>query len=402
MFELFIARRYLRRRQGKGLSGIAWIGIGGVFVGVSATLIVLSVMNGFHLELRTRILGVTPHIIVSRVFNDPIENYDSLAGIVRRTPGVKDVAPFILTKTMVRSRSTSDGVIVRGIIAEEEEKIVDLSRHMTRGKFEFANNGLVLGNELAQNLGVAVGDTLSLVSPLEGTSTPMGMLPRSKKFRVAGIFDAGMYEYNTTLIYLSLQELQQFLNMGTTVTGLEVRVNDVDQSERLARELTGRLGYSYRATDWVTRNHNLFTALRLEKVVTFIVLVLIVLVAAFNIAGMLIMMVLRKTREIGILRAMGARQRNIMRVFSAVGLLIGFIGTASGVLVGAGISLLLNRYQFVHLPGDVYFIRNLPVRMQLNDFLLVSGIAILISFAATLYPAVKAANMQPVDAIRYE
>jgi len=402
MFELFIARRYLRRRQGKGLSGIAWIGIGGVFVGVSATLIVLSVMNGFHQELRTRILGVTPHIIVSRVFNDPIENYDSLADIVRRTPGVTDVAPFILTKTMVRSRSASDGVIIRGIIAEEEEKIVELSRHMTQGKFEFTNNGLVLGNELAQNLGVVVGDTLSLVSPLEGTSTPMGMLPRSKKFRVAGIFDAGMYEYNTTLIYLSLQELQQFLNMGTTVSGLEVRVNDVDQSERLAREITGRLGYTYRATDWVTRNHNLFTALRLEKVVTFIVLVLIVLVAAFNIAGMLIMMVLRKTREIGILRAMGARQRNIMRVFSAVGLLIGVIGTASGVLVGAGVSLLLNRYQFVHLPGDVYFIKNLPVRMMPNDFLLVSAIAILISFVATLYPAVKAANMQPVDAIRYE
>jgi lipoprotein-releasing system permease protein len=402
MFELFIARRYLRRRQGRGLSGIAWIGIGGVFVGVSATLIVLSVMNGFHQELRTRILGVTPHIIVSRVFNDPIENYDSLADIVRRTPGVTDVAPFILTKTMVRSHTSSDGVIVRGIIAEEEEKIVDLSHHMTQGKFEFSNNGLVLGNELAQNLGVVVGDTLSLVSPLEGTSTPMGMLPRSRKFRVAGIFDAGMYEYNTTLIYLSLQELQQFLNMGTTVTGLEVRVNDVDQSERLARELNGRLGYTYRATDWVTRNHNLFTALRLEKVVTFIVLVLIVLVAAFNIAGMLITMVLRKTREIGILRAMGARQRNIMRVFSAVGLLIGLIGTASGVLVGAGVSLLLNRYQFVHLPGDVYFIKNLPVRMMPNDFLLVSGVAILISFAATLYPAIKAANMQPVDAIRYE
>jgi lipoprotein-releasing system permease protein len=402
VFEFFIARRYLRSRQGKGLSGIAWIGIGGVFVGVSATLIVLSVMNGFHQELRTRILGVTPHIIVSRVFNDPIDNYDSLAEIVRHTPGVQDVAPFILTKTMVHSRSSSDGVVVRGIIAEEEEKIVELSRHMTQGRFEFSNNGLVLGNELAQNLGVVVGDTLSLVSPLEGTSTPLGMLPRSRKFRVAGIFDAGMYEYNTTLVYLSLEELQQFLNMGSTVTGLEVRVNDVDQSERLAREITERLGYTYRATDWVTRNHNLFTALRLEKVVTFIVLVLIVLVAAFNIAGMLIMMVMRKTREIGILRAMGARQRNIMRVFSAVGLLIGVIGTASGVLVGAGVSLLLNRYQFVHLPGDVYFIKNLPVRMLPNDFLLVSGIAILISFVATLYPAVKAANMQPVDAIRYE
>lgn len=402
MFELFIARRYLGRRQGKGPSGIALIGIGGVFVGVAATLIVLSVMNGFHQELRTRILGVTPHIMISRVFNDPIENYDSLARIVRTAPGVKEVAPFIYTKTMVRSRTNTDGVIIRGIIAEEEEKIVDLSQHMKQGKFDFANNGLVLGNELALNLGVGVGDTLSLVSPLEATSTPLGMLPRTRKFRVNGIFDAGMYEYNTTLIYLSLEELQQLLNMGKSVSGLEVRIDEVDNAARFARDLTQKLGYSYRATDWITRNHNLFTALRLEKVVTFIVLVLIVLVAAFNIAGMLIMMVLRKTREIGILRAMGAGQRHIMRIFSAVGLLIGLIGTGVGVVVGGAVSLLLNHYQFVHLPGDVYFIKNLPVRMQLTDFLLVCSIAILISFVATLYPAIKAARMQPVDAIRYE
>jgi lipoprotein-releasing system permease protein len=363
MFELFIALRYLRRRQGKGPSGIALIGIGGVFVGVAATLIVLSVMNGFHQELRTRILGVTPHIMISRVFNDPIENYDSLARIVRTVPGVKEVAPFIYTKTMVRSRTNSDGVILRGIIAEEEEKIVDLSRHMKQGKFDFANNGLVLGNELALNLGVGVGDTLSVVSPLEATNTPLGMLPRIRKFRVNGIFDAGMYEYNTTLIYLSLEELQQLLNMGKGVSGLEVRIDDLDNAARFARNLTQKLGYSYRATDWITRNHNLFTALRLEKVVTFIVLVLIVLVAALNIAG---------------------------------------IGTGAGVIVGGVVSVLLNRYRLVQLPGDVYFIKNLPVRMQLTDFVLVCSIAILISFIATLYPAIKAARMQPVDAIRYE
>jgi lipoprotein-releasing system permease protein len=402
VFELFIARRYLRRRQGKGLSGVAAIGIGGVFVGVAATLIVLSVMNGFHLELRTRILGVTPHIMISKVFGDPIENYDSLARIVQTVPGVKEVAPFIFTKTMVRSRTTSDGVIVRGIIPEEEDKIIDLSRHMKQGKFDFTDNGLVLGYELAQTLGVGVGDELSLVSPLDATTPALGLLPRLKKFRVNGIFDAGMYEYNTTLIYLSLAELQQFLNLGQGVSGLEVRIAEVDNAARFARTLTAKLGYSYRATDWITRNQNLFTALRLEKVVTFIVLVLIVLVAAFNIAGMLIMMVLRKTREIGILRAMGASRRNITRIFSAVGLLIGFIGTGAGVVVGTLVSLLLNRYQFVHLPGDVYFIKNLPVRMQSNDFLVVCAIAILISFAATLYPAVKAARMQPVDAIRYE
>jgi lipoprotein-releasing system permease protein len=402
MFELFIARRYLRRRTGRGFSGITWIGIGGVFVGVAATLIVLSVMNGFHQELRTRILGITPHIIVSRVFGDPIENADSLAQEIRKVPGVKYVAPFIYAKTMVKSKTASDGIIVRGIIPADEEKITDVGKNMKEGKFDFRDNGLVLGYELARNLNVGVGDELSLISPAAATSTPLGMLPRFRKFRVNGVFDAGMYEYNTTLIYLALDELQQLLDMGKSVSGLEVRIADVDQAAALARTITQRLGFAYRATDWLTRNRNLFTALRLEKVVTFIVLVLIVLVAAFNIAGMLIMMVLRKTREIGILRAMGANQKSIVRIFSVVGLLIGIIGTAGGALFGAVVAVLLNRYQFVRLPGDVYFIKNLPVTMQPTDFLIVCGTAILIAFGATLYPAFKAAAMEPVDAIRYE
>ena len=402
MFEWFVAQRYLRRRAGKGLSAIAVIGIGGVFVGVAATLIVLSLMNGFHQELRDRILGVTPHLLVSKLFGDKLENPDSLAAVIRKAPGVKFVAPFIYAKTMVKSRASSDGVIVRGIIPEEEEKIIDLGRHMKEGKFEFQDNGIVLGVELAATLNVSVGDQLTMALPFEATMTPLGMLPRSRRLFVRGIFDSGMYEYNTTLVYMELGELQRLLNMGRSVSGLEVRIDDVDNAGAFASRLTQLLGYNYRATDWITRNRNLFTALRLEKVVTFIVLALIVLVAAFNIAGMLIMMALRKTREIGILRAMGASRKMIMRIFTGVGLLIGVIGTALGTAFGVLVCFLLNRYQFVRLPGDVYFIKNLPVRMELPDFVFTCAIALLISFVATLYPAVRAAGLEPVEAIRYE
>jgi lipoprotein-releasing system permease protein len=402
VFELFVARRYLRRRAGRGLSAIALIGVGGVFVGVAATLIVLSLMNGFHQELRVRILGVTPHLLISRLFNEDLDNPDSLAREVRKVPGVKEVAPFIYAKTMVRSRSATDGVVVRGIIPEEENKIIDLGRHMKEGRFEFDNNGVVLGYELAQTLNVRVGDELTIALPFSTLATPLGMLPRSRRFIVRGVFDSGMYEYNTTLIYLSLDELQRFLGMGNRVSGLEVRIADVDDAGAFARRMTKTLGYAYRVTDWIARNRNLFTALRLEKVVTFIVLTLIVIVAAFSIAGMLIMMALRKTKEIGILRAMGASRSSIARIFAGIGLLIGVIGTSLGAAFGVAVCFLLNRYQFVRLPGDVYFIKNLPVRMELTDFLITCGAAIVISFAATLYPALRAARLEPVEAIRYE
>jgi len=404
-FELFMARRYLRGRGRRIISGITAIAMGGVFVGVAAILIVLSVENGFHQELKDRILGATPHIVVAKYSYAPIPypgEGDSLRREVVRVPGVVSVAPFVYAKTLVRTENAVEGVVIRGVDPEHESEITGISGTLVQGEFAFDSNGVVIGVELARTLGLAVGDRLNLASPFGGTSTPLGFMPRTRYFRVNGIFDCGMYEYNSSFVYLSLTDIQQFLSMEGMVTGFEVRVRDVYASSRIARRITRQLGYPFRATDWIMQNRNLFTALKLEKVVTFIVLVLIVLVAAFNIIGMLTMMVMRKTREIGILKAMGAKSATITRIFVLAGGFIGFIGTTAGAAFGLVACWLLNKYRFVSLPGDVYFIKNLPVQVLAQDFALVCLAAIVITFAATIYPALKAAKLVPLEAIRYE
>jgi lipoprotein-releasing system permease protein len=404
-FELFMAGRYLRGRGRRAISGITAIAMGGVFVGVAAILIVLSVENGFHQELKDRILGATPHIVVAKYSYAPIPypaGGDSLHQRIAQVPGVVSVAPFVYAKTLVRTENGVEGVVIRGVDPEHEREITGISSTIVQGKFAFDSSGVVIGVELARMLGLSVGDRLNLASPFGGTSTPLGFMPRTRYFRVNGIFDSGMYEYNSSFVYLSLAGIQQFLGMEDMVTGFEVRVKDVYASDRIARRITRQLGYPYRATDWIMQNRNLFTALRLEKVVTFIVLVLIVLVAAFNIIGMLTMMVIRKTREIGILKAMGAKSSTVTRIFVLAGGFIGIIGTGAGAGFGLVACWLLNKYRFVSLPGDVYFIKNLPVQVLPQDVILVCVAAIVITFAATVYPALKAARLVPLEAIRYE
>ena len=404
-FELFVASRYLRSRQGSRISGITGIAVGGVFVGVAAILIVLSVINGFHRELRERILGATPHIVVTQYSYEAIPyagEADTLLARLASFPGVASAAPFIYTKTLIRSANGVEGVVVRGVDPTRESEITDIGASVQEGTFSFDSAGAVIGVELARVMGVSVGDRLNIVSPYGGGSTPLGFVPRTRHFRINGIFDSGMYEYNSSFVYVGLPDLQRFLGMEGMITGYELRVHDVYGAATLARRITSSLGFPYRGVDWIMQNRNLFTALKLEKVVTFIVLVLIVLVAAFNIVGMLTMIVMRKTREIGILKTIGAAPGAVTRIFVYAGLLIGGLGTVSGAVFGFVASLLLNRYRFVTLPGDVYFIKNLPVEMQFQDFALVCVSAIVITFVATVYPAYRAAKLEPVEAIRYE
>ncbi len=400
-----MAGRYLRGRGRRVVSGTTAIAVGGVFVGVAAIIIVLSVENGFHKELKDRILGATPHVVVTQLNYAPLPYAgpdDTLQTRITRIPGVLRVAPFVYAKTLIRSENGVEGVVIRGIDPGQESEITDIGGTVVEGGFRFDSAGVVLGVELARVLGLTVGDRINLASPFGGTNTPLGFVPRTRYFRVAGIFDCGMYEYNSSFVYLSLADIQQFLGMEGSITGYEVRVRDVYASSAIAKRIMITLGYPFRATDWIAQNRNLFTALRLEKVVTFIVLVLIVLVAAFNIVGMLMMMVMRKTREIGILKAIGARPQTVTAIFIAAGGIIGIIGTTLGAAFGFIISWALNHYRIVSLPGDVYFIKNLPVQMQWQDFAIVCSAALLITFAATVYPALRAARLVPLEAIRYE
>lgn len=402
MFEFFIARRYLRSKGGRFFASSALSAIAGIFIGVAAIIIVLSVMNGFHQELKVRILGLTPHIIISRFSYDNIDDYDSLLTIVRKYPGVISAEPFVYTKTIIRKENTSDGIVMRGIVPSSASEVTTLKKDIVQGVFDLSDNNIILGIDLARSIGARVGDDISIVAPFAGEATPFGVLPKLKQYNVAGIFDAGMYDYNSSFVYVGLKSLQDFLGIGDAISGIEVKVKNINATDKLVKKIRQDLQYPYRVSDWMSMNRNIFTALRLEKIVTFIVLVLIVLVAAFGIIGLLVMMVIRKTKEIGILNAMGTTKKSIIKIFILTGSLIGLIGTIAGAIFGVIVSLLLDKYRIINLPGDVYFIKNLPVQVELLDVVLVIVVALSISFLSTIYPAYKAANLTPVEAIRNE
>jgi lipoprotein-releasing system permease protein len=405
-FEYFVANRYLRsKRVTIFQSIIIVISICGVFIGVATVLIVLSVMSGFHKDLRDKILGTNAHIAVLKYFNEPITEYDSVLSVVKKTPHVVGAAPFIYTKVMINHDNYVDGIVLRGINEEHLSEVSNIASKIIYGNFNLSEGevpGIVLGSILADNLRVHTGDELTIFSTANFTPTPMGIIPKYKTFRVTGIFEAGMFEYDAALAYVSLESAQKLVGMGDAVTGIEVKIDDLYKAPDIAKQLEGKLGFPFRANHWVRMNRSLFAALKLEKVVMFIILILIIVVAAANIIGSLILIVIQKTKDIGILKSMGASSRQIMKIFMLQGLIIGGIGTALGVIVGILVSVLLDRYKFISLPSDVYFIDTLPVHMVASDFVIVGISAIAISFLATIYPALRAARLDPVRAIRYE
>ena len=412
-YELFICLRYLKaKRKQTFISLITLISIGGVMVGVTALIVVLAVMNGFKEDLRDKILGVTSHVVISR-FDGPMAGYRDVTGEVEKIPGVTAATPFIYSQVLISSGQAVSGAVLRGFDPETAGKVISLPRNLRGVDLEEFGRGeeppdqqglppIILGSELAKNLGVARGDALTVISPL-GRLTPLGQVPRSQVFRVAGIFESGMYEYDSSLAYVPLATAQSFLGLDDKVTGIELRVEDIYQADRIARS-AGKLlgGFPFWSRDWMSMNRNLFSALKLEKIVMFIILTLIILVAAFNIISTLIMVVMEKTRDIAILKSMGARNQSIMAIFVIEGLVIGLVGTLLGLAGGFGLCKLLATYQFVQLPRDVYYISTLPVKLDALDVTLTALAAIVISLIATLYPAWQASRLEPAEAIRYE
>ncbi len=405
-YPILIALRYLKsKKRRRGISFNTILSTGGVAVGVMALLVVLSVMSGFHDDLRKKILGVNAHIVVLN-YTGGIENYGEVIKELKTLPRVTGASPFVLGQVMVSKGKRAHGVYLRGIDPAYENQTTSLRAHMKEGSLDNLTEdstlpGIILGSELSDTLGAYMGDEINVISPVQDLG-PMGMLPRVRKFRVVGIFEVGMYEYDTNLALTSLKAAQEFFRTGNAVTGIELRINDIYSAPEVRERVQEILGPPFYARDWMQMNKNLFSALKLEKFTMFVILTLIILVASFNIISTLIMNVIEKEREIAILKAMGATNRAIMAIFIFQGLFIGLAGTTIGVTGGYLLGYLLNTYELIKLPADVYYISSLPVKMNLSDFVAVSLSAICISFLATIYPAYQAARLNPVEPLRYE
>jgi lipoprotein-releasing system permease protein len=408
-FELYVARRYLWSRPRQSfIALISLISVLGVIVGVWVLTTTLSAMNGFEHEVRSKIVGANAHVVV--LSRDPagVVDADELGRRLLALPDVTGVAPMIYSKAMLAARGRADGVVVKGVDLARERHVTDVPLYITPaipdidGAARGGLPGIVLGFDVALRLAVGVGDSVILSSPLRTVRTPLGALPVTKQFEVVGIFHSGMYEYDASFCYVSIRAAQGYFGLEDRVTGIELRLRDMFQAGRVGAEVERLLGPPYVANNWIDLNRNLFSWMKIEKFFMFLILLLIILVAAFNIASMLFMVVMDKKRDIGVLLSMGATSGAIMRIFILEGLIVSAIGTVAGSLLGILTSYVIGRYEIVTLPGDVYFIDKLPIRMEAPDFLLVAGAAIAICFLATLYPSWRAGRMVPVEAIRYE
>jgi lipoprotein-releasing system permease protein len=412
--ELHIAWRYLRSRRGSRLlSLISLIAIGGVVVGVSALIVIIGVMNGLQKDLREKILIGSPDVRVLTYGEDlSMSEWDTVLKIVETTPGVVAAAPFVHTQALVTKSRYVDGAFVLGILPADTglREVTSMRQTASAGDFTFrtssgARDGVVLGSRLANRLNVLVGsDSVTLISlgsaeisPVTGT-----IAPNIRKYEVTGIFETGMYEYDNAYVVMGLESAQQVARLEGAVTGLEVKTIDRWVAPAVAESIVDTLGFPYRTEDWQQQNSSLFQALKLEKLGMTVILLLIVLVAAFNIVSTLTMVVTDKTREIGILKAMGMPARSIRRIFFAQGLVIGAVGTFAGLFIGLVTAIAVDRYRLIPLDPSVYFIDHLPIDSRPLDVALIVLASLAIAALATLYPARQAARLFPVEAIRHE
>ncbi|MFQ5528902.1 MAG: FtsX-like permease family protein [Gemmatimonadota bacterium] len=407
-----IARRYLSSRRGRGfLSLITLIAIGGVAVGVMALIVVIGVMSGLQTDLREKILGANAHgIVLERSEVGRMEAWRSVLNAVSADPDVVAAAPFVYTEVGLNppGGSYGEGAVLRGLSSDEASlAVTEIDEHLVSGRMPFGETdsgrpGIVLGMSLAERLGLFPGEPVTVVAFQGAELTPTGIQPQMRLFEVTGVFETGLYQYDTKFSYVDLEAAQTLLRMEGTVTGVEFNVEDPWRSGEVAARIGQELGFGYRVEDWQRQNSSLFSALKLEKFAMGVILLLIVLVASFNIVSTLIMVVRDKIREIGILRAMGLGTKDVTRVFVLQGVVIGLVGTSLGTVGGLAVAWALDRYEFITLPGDVYFIDRLPVSIDPLDVGVIIAASLAISLVATLYPARQAASYTPVEAIRHD
>jgi lipoprotein-releasing system permease protein len=411
-FELFVGLRYTRaKRRNHFISFISLTSMVGIGLGVAALIIVLSVMNGFQQELRTRILGVASHVQMTGP-NNVLNDWQGLEARVRNAEHVQAAAPYIMAQGMLSYDQAVQGVIVRGILPAQETKVAELGEHMRAGALtdlrpgEF---GIVLGSDLAHALGVFVGDKIVLMAP-QGQFTPTGVVPRLKQFRIVGLFQVGMYEYDAGLALIHMEDAAKLYRMGDAVSGLRLKLDDLFMAPLVSRQLAQQLDGNYYVGDWTQQHANFFRAVQMEKRVMFIILALIVAVAAFNIVSTLVMAVTDKRADIAIMRTFGASPASIMKIFIVQGALIGVIGTVLGALLGIVIALNIdvivpfieNMLGTKFLAKDVYYINDLPSQLLWTDVAMITMLSFALSLLATLYPSWRAAQTNPAEALRYE
>jgi len=407
-FEIFLGLRYLRARgQRSNLSLFVWIGIGGVFLGVSALIVVLAVMTGFQDGIKEKIIAANPHILVLEASGRGVQGGEQVAERVRKVPGVRAASPFVLQQALFTVRGAgATGGLLRGVDLAAPDVRAEMTSHLRGGNVDALLQGggepsIILGRELARSLGARPGDSITVISP-QGAMTAVGLVPKMRRFHVAGLIELGLWEHDASVAYTALPAAQEFAGLGDRVSGVEVKLVDPFAARGVGRQIAAVLGGSYWLRDWMEMNRNLFAALQLEKLALFVIVTIIVLVAAFAIIGHLILLVAEKRREIGILKAMGASAGTIAGVFLVAGMVIGVMGTVLGSAFGLLLIWVQNTYKVIRLAGDVYQIDHLPMKLTGSDFALIVGATLVISFLATLSPARRAAGLDPVDVLRYE
>lgn len=403
-----MALRYLKaKRRQAAISIITVISVLGVMAGVAALVISLAINNGFREELETRLLGATANINLIRTDADGIRDFDALAQRLSQRPHVVAAAPTLYEEVLISSRSRAQGVVLKGIEPAREVKVGTILRHLREGSLAGLSqtfpgaDPIIIGRELASSLGVTVGDTVLVTSP-QGYMTPLEVVPKFRHFRIVGVFDSGFYDFDASWAFTSLPAAQRLFDLADVVSVIEFKIDDIYQAEKVAAELRTAAGKGFDTTTWIEQNHSLFSALRLERIVTVLTIGLIVVVAALNIFIALVMMVMEKNHDIAVLMSMGARQRQVWAVFTLHGVLIGGIGTALGLVVGYGLAWIGNTYKLIPLQADVYALSSVPFHAHPLDGVWIAIVALVISFLATLYPSLSAARLNPVEILRYE